>query len=296
MAEGDWTILKVLSWTSERFEREGLPSARLDAEVLLAHCLGVERIRLYMDFDKPLLPAELERFRALVRRRLAHEPVAYLTSRREFWSLSLEVSPAVLIPRPETELLVQVGLELAGRIGPHGLGGEGLIVVDACTGSGAVAAALSVELEGARMIATEIAAGALEIARRNFARLAPRATLLEGDLLEPVEPGHPSIDLVVANPPYVPTDQIDHLQREIREHEPRVALDGGPDGLAVVRRLAETALPRLSPGGYLALEIGFDQSERLGELLRGFGYASVEIHPDLDGIPRVVSGMREVER
>jgi release factor glutamine methyltransferase len=280
-----WTILRVLSWTAERFGREGFPSARLDAEVLLAHLLCLPRIRLYMEHDRPLAPSELERYRNLVRRRLAREPVAYITGHREFWSLDLLVDRRVLIPRPETELLVEACLSR--------LGGENSpTVIDVGTGSGAVAIALAHEIPGARVCATDRESGALQVAGENAARVGVTVNFLEGDLLGPV-PAEVVPTLVVSNPPYIPAAEIDRLMPEVREWEPRAALDGGADGLELILRLVPQAARRLAPRGVLALEIGgAAQVGPVREVFLRSGFGELEVLKDLAGQDRVVVARR----
>jgi release factor glutamine methyltransferase len=275
-----WTIRRVLAWTTERFRKGGLESARLDAELLLAHTLATDRLHLYCDLDKPLAPPELSRFRDQIRRRLQGEPVAYLTGRREFWSLPLAVDGSVLVPRPETELLVEVALS---RVEGH----EEVLLVDVGAGSGAVAIALAHELPRARVFAIEKDESALSLSRQNLEQQGKGIILLEGDLLQPL-PLEVIPDLVVANLPYIPSAEIERLSVEVRRWEPRIALDGGPDGLEIIRRLIPQAEERLTPGGWLALEMGHDQGDRVRELLLEHGFIEIEVHQDLQGLDRVV--------
>ncbi len=278
-----WTILEVLDWTAGRFEREGVESPRVDAEVLLAHSLKLERIRLYMDFDKPLAAEELAAYRALVKRRLTAEPVAYITGQREFWSQTLEVGPAVLVPRPETELLVELALKRCRGQGD-------LVVADVHPGSGAIAVALASELPGATVHALDCSTEALEVARRNAERHGVEVTFHQGDLLEPLADAGP-LDLVVSNPPYITTAEMEDLPRHVREFEPRGALHGGADGLDIYRRLVPAAHDALAPGGHLLAEIGCTQGEAVSGLLDDAGFGEVAVHQDLGGLERVVTGM-----
>jgi release factor glutamine methyltransferase len=281
MADELWTIMKVLGWTQGRFAERGLGTPRLDAELLLAHLLKVERIRLYTHFDQPLKPEELAAFRELIKRRLAGEPVAYLVGKREFRSLELSVDPRVLIPRPDTETLVEAALEL---LPAHGAAR----VVDVGTGSGAIAIAIAVARPEVEVEAVDRSLEAAEVARANAARLAPRVRVHIGDLLAGISG---SIDLVVSNPPYIPTSSIGTLQAEV-QREPRLALDGGADGLDVVRRLVRESAACLRAGGALALEIGAGQADATAQLLTEAGFTAIRKHPDLAGIERVVSGRR----
>ncbi len=279
-----WTTLKVLTWTAQKFAERAIESARLDAELLLAHVLGTTRVQLYTSFDKPLGPDELAKYRELVKRRLAGEPVAYLIGEQEFWSLPLHVDARVLIPRRDTEALVEVALRAARALPP-----DGLRIADVCTGSGAVAIALAHELPGATVVATDASEDALAVARANIARhaLGERVTVRAGDLGKPL--ALDQFEIVTSNPPYVAAGEIASLAPEVR-HEPRVALDGGPDGLDVLRRLVPAATTNLVLGGVLAVEHGFDQGDAVAALFEAAGYVDVSTTKDLAGHDRVTSG------
>jgi release factor glutamine methyltransferase len=279
-----WTILAVLNWTAQRFTEAGLGSPRLDAEVLLAHVLGYSRVQLYTRFDQPLERTELDAYRELIRRRLKGEPVAYLTGTKEFWSLAFKVDPRVLIPRPETELLVETALELTADL-PAG------VLADVGTGSGAIACALKKERPGWRVLATDVSGDALAVARENAARLGLDLELLEGDLEAPLA-AHAPLDLLVSNPPYIDAAELATLQREVRDHEPRLALSPGTDGLAVIRRLVAAAAALLRPGAALALEIGTGQGAAVRALLAGAGFVEVAVRRDYAGHDRVATGRR----
>ncbi len=273
-----WTPLKVLEWTTGRFADAGNPSPRLDAQVLLAHVLDCDRVSLYTNFDKPLKEEELRQYRELIRRRLAGEPTAYLIGEKEFWSLAFTVDERVLIPRPDTELLVEVALELARARGASPR------IAEIATGSGAVAIALAKELPDATVVATDLSAGALAVATANVERhgVGDRVELREGDLLAPL--AGERFDVLVANLPYVPTGDLPTLSAEVR-CEPRGALDGGPDGLDLLRRLCAGAAAHLAPGGAIALEHGFDQGPGVRALLASLAGATTRT--DLAGQPRV---------
>jgi release factor glutamine methyltransferase len=279
-----WTILRVLNWTEQRFGDRGLTSPRLDAQLLLAHVLKRDRIYLYTHFDQPLHPDELAAYRSLIQRRLQGEPVAYLVGKKEFRSLELDVDARVLVPRPDTETLVEAALELlTGASAPR--------VVDVGTGSGAVALALKKERPDAEVLAVDRSSGAALVARGNAERLGLAVEVLEGDLLAPVAARAP-LQLIVSNPPYIPSGEIATLAPEVRR-EPQLALDGGDDGLVVIRRLLAEAPPLLADGGALAMEVGAGQAPEVAALFVADGrWQAPLIRKDLGGIERVVAARR----
>jgi len=288
-----WTVRRMLEWCAGFFDRKAVDAPRLSAEMILAHVLGVPRIRLYTDLHRPLTEPELAATRDLVRRAADHEPIQYLTGRCSFYSMDFEVTPDVLIPRPDTETLVERALNhLKHEPVPEPR------VLDLCTGSGCVAAAIARHHKSARVVATDVSLPALDVARRNVARhkLDDRVTCHVGDLYDALgsvvdpRPFH----LIVGNPPYVASGQIAGLDRNVRDFEPRLALDGGADGLDVHRRIVAGAADRLEPGGRLMLEIAFDQEEPATYLLRQHAEAfdDARVHRDLAGRPRVVSARR----
>ncbi len=255
-------------------------TARLDAELLLAHSLGRERIELYTDFDRPLSDAELDGYRALVARRARREPVAYILGEWGFRQLTLAVDRRALIPRPETEIVVERCLDrLRGLEAP--------MVLDVGTGTGAIALALADEHEGARVAAIDLSADALELARENAERSGLEVRLLHHDLRDGL-PGGP-YDLVVSNPPYVEPGDLDGLMPDVRDYEPHLALVG--DGLT--EATARAALDALRPGGWLVLEVGDGQALATAALLAELGYGDVITTPDLAGRDRVVEGRRD---
>jgi release factor glutamine methyltransferase len=280
-----WTILEVLRWTIGRFERHGVESARLDAELLAAQAFGRTRVELYTHFDQPLGAPELSAYRAFVQRRLDGESVAYILGRKEFWSLDLLVDARVLVPRPDTETLVEKALELLLGMSADG---RGLRVADIGTGSGALALALKKERPSDEVFAVDVSPEALAVAGENAGRLGLDIALVHGDLVEPLARLAP-FDLIASNPPYIPSRDIAGLSPEVH-HEPRLALDGGEDGLVLVRRLASEARKVLAPSGALVMEIGAGQAALVMELLRGQGYARIGSQRDLAGIERVVFG------
>lgn len=279
-----WTPLRVLEWTAQRFASAGIDPARLEAQVLLAHALDCTRVELYTHFDKPLGPDELARYRDLVRRRLTGAPVAYLVGSQEFWSLALLVDERVLIPRRDTETVVEVVLdEVADRAAP-------LALADIATGAGPIALALARELPAARVVASDASEGALEVAAENARRLgvADRVELRQGDLLGALRAGE-RFDVITCNPPYVKTTSIGNLAREV-QREPHLALDGGADGLNALRPLIAGAAEHLVPGGVLAVEHGFDQGEAVRSLFAGTGqFEEAETRADMGGLERVTS-------
>jgi release factor glutamine methyltransferase len=289
-----WTVGELLKVSAQYLTEKGSRSALLDAELLLGETLHQERIELYTEHDRPLTPQEVDHYRALVARRGKGEPVAYILGRAHFRYLTLEVSPAVLIPRPETEELVGAALRLLKcrpiLAASGGLWGEPL-VADVGTGSGAIALAVAQE-SGVRVLAIDSSREALLIALRNRANLglADLVELREGDLLAGVRPG--SLHLVVSNPPYVTEAEHASLEADVRDHEPREALVGGDDGLDVYRRLLPEAARSLAPGGSLLLEVGESQAEAVSELSRLAGFARTWVERDLSGKERIVAAVR----
>ena len=279
-----WTTLAVLDWTTNRFNEAGIASARLEAQLLLAHVLKCSRTQLYMNFDKPLGEDELAAYRALIKRRLAGEPVAYLMGEQEFWGLPFYVDPAVLVPRPDTETVIEVVRSLRTDRS------AACRILDLCTGSGAIAVSLAKELPAARVIATEISDAAVAIARRNAERngVADRVDIRQGDLWEPV--AGEQFDLIASNPPYIASAVIETLQAEVKR-EPRLALDGGPDGMAFYDRICAAARIHLEPGGALVVEHGFDQADAVRERFTAAGFERITLVHDLGKNPRVTWGI-----
>jgi len=279
-----WTVREVLSWTRDRFAREGLESARLDAEVLLAYALEMQRVGLYIDLDRPLDEVERGRYRALVSRRLKREPVAYLVGEREFWSRPFAVDARVLVPRPDTETLVEHALIfLRERTAPR--------VLDVGTGSGAIAVTLAAERPDARVVATDISIEALEVAAVNSARHQVEVELHAGDLLAALPAAEPPFDLIAANLPYVAFADRESLAPELLR-EPEAALFAKDGGLALLKRLILEAPDHLiRPGGGLMLEVGLGQARAVSQLLQHAGISDqITVIRDLAGIERVVMG------
>lgn len=272
-AADPWSVGRLLNWTTDYFKKRGVESARLDTEVLLAFALGWQRVQLYTRYEDEVSPAVRGSFRELVRRRAEGTPVAYLVGRKEFYSLPLRVTPDVLIPRPDSEFVV---VEFLGVM----KGVDSPRCVDVGTGSGCLALACVHEHPTAEFLAIDMSAEALAVARANAETLglSKRVTFVEGNLLDGVA-GRGPFDIILSNPPYIPTGDLAGLEVGVRDYEPRLALDGGDDGLKVVAPLIEQAVTLLKPGGHLILEIGYDQEVAVRGLLQA--------HPGLSLAPTV---------
>ncbi|RJO67835.1 MAG: peptide chain release factor N(5)-glutamine methyltransferase [Myxococcales bacterium] len=291
MSSEPHTPLSLVKLTQSYFTGKGLASPRVDAEILLAHVLGCKRLDLYLRHDEPLLDEQVARFREFVRRRAAGEPVQHLTGEQEFYALTLQVGKGALIPRPETEILVET---IFKTVAPEG-DGRPWRVCELGTGTGAIAIALAKGWPKATVQAVDLSFDALETAKGNVAyhSLAERVKLLQGDLFEPVHDLGEAFDLVVSNPPYVSASELPDLDPEVRDYEPRLALDGGTDGLDVIRAIARQAPSYLKVGGWLFLEIGGSQGEAVQQLLQRAGvYEEVRILQDLAGRPRVAGARK----
>lgn len=282
-----WTVQELLTWTCEYFAGHGIPAPRLEAEVLLASALGVDRITLYMQYDRPVNEDERAVFREYIKRRSRGEPTAYITNNKEFMSLSFQVDSRVLIPRPDTETLVEEAIRLLRmRTGPH-------LVADVGTGSGAVAISLAYYVPEARVYAVDIEPGAIEVARANAARnrVEDRVEFTVGNLLEPLL--DMKLDLIAANLPYIPSSDLPKLPKEIRDFEPLLALDGGADGLVYYRKLVEQAVSVIKPGGFLLMELG--DASQIKELEAGLDRRNWPVSyvvEDLGQRPRVLAVKR----
>ena len=275
-----WTIGRILKWTEQYFKEKGIESPRLDAEVLLSHILGRERIYLYVHFDEPLEPAELARYREAIKQRVQRVPVAYIIGEKEFMGLTFKVTEDTLVPRPDTEILVQAAVErLRAR-------GEAPRFADIGTGSGAICLSVLHFLPKAQADTVDISPAARAIAEENAAALevADRVTFHTGDLLAPLAG---SYDAILSNPPYIPDDDIAALAPEVRLKEPHTALAGGKDGLDFYRRLTADAPALLKDGGFLAVEVGIHQAAPVAALAVP-SFSRTEILKDYAGIERVV--------
>ncbi|MBV9100293.1 MAG: peptide chain release factor N(5)-glutamine methyltransferase [Candidatus Dormibacteraeota bacterium] len=284
MAVSTRTVLDVVRLSTTYLAEHGSPSARLDAELLCAHALGLRRLDLYLQYDRPLRDDELQRARDAVRRRGLQEPVAYITGERDFYGRSFEVDRHVLVPRPETETLVGLALHRMRERAPRDVTPR---VADLGTGSGCIAVTLACEVAGADVVATDISDEALAVAARNAARhdVAERISFLQGDWAAPVDG---ALDMVVSNPPYVTTDELETADPGVREYEPRLALEAGDDGLDAYRALLASLEGRLQPAGVLLFEVDPRRGAAVTALMElSFPGCSVQLHPDLTGRPRV---------
>tara|TARA_B100001123_G_scaffold255269_1_gene284736 strand:+ start:18134 stop:19048 length:915 start_codon:yes stop_codon:yes gene_type:complete len=288
-SEDTWTILRMILWSTDYLAGKGVENSRLDSEWLLAYALDTDRLQLYLQYDRPLSPEEREAFKPLLRRRARREPIQYILGRTSFRELELLTDKRVLIPRPETEILVEEVLNWA-LYRPEGLGK----VLDIGTGSGAIAISLAVEGSCNRIIATDVSPDALEVAKENACRhgKSEKLDFRQGRLFDVLEEDD-KFDIVVSNPPYVEEENRINLEPEINQWEPSQALFAGEDGLDVIRSLISGSPEFLLPGGLLALEIGMTQDDHVVELIReteSFEPASVRL--DLNGRPRVVMAQR----
>ena len=275
-----WTVLKILQWTADYFADKEIDSARLEAELLLAATLGLDRVGLYVNFERPLDAVELSAFRERVQRRAQREPIQYILGETEFWSLIFNVGPEVLVPRADTEVLVEESL---ARIKGSAR------VLDVGTGSGAIAIALAHEKPEILVTALDCSQPALDVARTNAQRngVVDRVTCLLGDLASlPTGP----FEMIVSNPPYIPSGDWPKLMPEVRDYEPRLALDGGDDGLQAYRQLAVQAGRVLVPGGWLLVEVGIGQAADVNALFKAAGLTEIGQRDDYAGIARVVMG------
>ncbi len=269
----------MVAWAAKDFAARGIESPRLDAELLVGEALSLDRVRLYMDLDRPLDEAERDLIRELVRRRRRREPVAYILGRREFYGRSFEVGPAVLVPRPDTETLVERALELLPE-------GSTARVLDLCAGSGAIGITLAAERPETHVDLAELSADALVVSAANAARHAVEVGILEGDLFGPITGRY---DLIVSNPPYVTAAELAELAPEVRDHEPTMALVSGTTGFEIHERIVADVGSHLEPAGTLLVEVGAGQAAELERRLRAMPWVKrTQVHEDLSGIPRVV--------
>lgn len=280
-----WTIESVLAWAADDFQSRDLDTPRLDAELLLVHALSASRVELIIDSKRPLTTAELGRFRALVQRRRMHEPIAYILGSREFYGRDFRVDRRVLIPRPDTEALVEVALARTRTLSLS------MTALDLCTGSGCVAITLARERPTTRVFATDLSDDAISVARDNALRLgAYNVAFRVGDLFAAIDDSQ-RFDLVTANPPYIGSDELDSLMADVRDHEPRLALDGGERGVALLQKIVTGAPAHLANGGVLAVEVAAGQASSVCDFFRLAGLSDIEVRRDYGRVERVVSGV-----
>jgi release factor glutamine methyltransferase len=280
MATETWTVLKILSWTKGYLAGKGVDNARLEAEWLLSFALGLDRVGLYVNFDRPLSGAELALYREMVTRRARREPLQYILGSQEFMGLEFETTAVALIPRHDTETLVEEAFKRGDRAKK---------VLDIGVGCGCIVVALAKKLAGAELFGVEQSAAALELAKRNAAKHGTVINMVRGSLFEPFNGVR--FSLIVSNPPYIPTAEIAALQPEVRDYEPRDALDGGPEGLDFYRSIIPAAPGHLDSGGWLLFEVGIDQAKQVLELFARTGrFEKLFTTKDPTGIERVVGG------
>lgn len=281
-----WTIEAVLRWATDDFRARGIETPRLDAELLLAHALSSTRIQLFVDAKRALDAPELARLRQLVTRRRSREPMAYILGEREFYGRAFRIDRRVLVPRPDTETLVDVGLERTRDLSMC------TRALDLCTGSGCIAITIARERPTSFVVATDVSEDAVTLARENALRLgAYNVAVRPGDLFLAVPP-QCRFDLITANPPYIPSRELESLQPDVRDFEPRMALEGGDDGLAFLRRIVAAAPSHLTPdGGVLAVEVAAGEAPAVAALFEEAGFGGVNVRRDYARIERVVSGV-----
>jgi release factor glutamine methyltransferase len=300
-----WTTRRLLAWMAQTFETKGLEAPRRQAEMLLAHVIGTDRLKLYMDPDRPAAPLELDTLRGLVKRALRDEPIQYLVGEEHFFGMKFRVDRRVLIPRPSTQTIVETVLQHARKNPDAGSvrdsdAGRGILIADICTGSGCIAAALAKHLPGARVVATDISPDALDVARANIEAhgLTDRVDLLQGNLLDalrqhPVAGAVGSLQYLCSNPPYIPDHEWDAVDPNVKDHEPTLALRGGPDGMNLIRPLIAQSTEFVAPGGLILIELAMshaDQAKALADATPG--WTNTRILKDSEGLPRVLVGER----
>ncbi len=284
-----WTIRKLITWTAQWLKGYGVASPRLDAELLLSHAINCSRLDLYLDPDKPITDTERAIFRSYIKRRANREPVAYIIGYKEFWGRNFEVDSRVLIPRPETETLIEVAMS---KIPDK----ESSVIADLGTGSGCIAITISLEAKNVKMIASDISTGALEVAKINALNLGVDNCIIwrHGSWCEVfnslIEPG--SLDLLLTNPPYIDSSELYELQPEIIKYEPQIALNGGKEGLEIYKDLIKDAAFWLKFGGCIIMEIGYKQADCIKDYLEESSFISVEIIKDISGKNRVISAIK----
>jgi len=281
------TVLELLEKVDKFFSEKGIDSPRLNAELLLAEILNCKRLNLYLQFDRPLKEDEVNKYREYVRRRSQREPLQYIIGKVEFYGLEFKVNSSVLIPRPETEILVEQVLKSLN-------GSDAPVIIDIGTGSGNICAALASKLSNPRVFSMDVSEQALLLADENIRslNLSKKVNLLRQDILQTDQSNLPEADIIVSNPPYVPKLEFDTLQEEIVKYEPRGAVTDESDGMKFYKRITHFASEKLKPGGMLFFELGYNSSEKVQEIMLGQGFLEVTITKDYSGINRVISGVR----
>jgi len=281
-----WTIGSLVKWATDDFRTRGIENPRLDAEVLVAHALKIDRTRVIIESLRPLESGELAMLRDLVKRRRTHEPIAYLRGFREFYGRPFKVDPRVLIPRPDTETLVDAALSRSEHVSLS------MRLLDLCTGSGCVAITMARQRPTSTVVATDVSTDALAVARENAYRLgAYNVGFVESDLYAAVQvQNERRFDVITANPPYIPSSDIEGLMSDVRDFEPRLALDGGEDGLRLIQTIVSEAPKHLTPNGVLAIEIEYQQGDRVRALFEANSFVEVRVDKDYGKLDRVVSG------
>ena len=287
MPPQEWTVGGLVKWATDDFRARGMSSPRLDAELIVGHVTGLTRTQMMMSHERQLQSAELAEIRALIKRRRNHEPIAYLRGVREFYGREFKVDARVLVPRPETEHLVEVGLKRTEHLG------LGMRAMDLCTGSGCIAVSLAKERPTARLLGVDISEGAIAVAKDNAARLgAYNVAFLLSDLFSLVPVAQRvGFDLIASNPPYIARAEVLTLDADVRDHEPRLALDGGEDGYVYYERIVAESRNWLADGGVMAFEVGAGQAPRVLSLMQDAGFSDLQMERDLARIERVVSGV-----
>ena len=293
-----WALLSLLNWSQDYLAKKNIPQARLDGELLLSHVLGLKRLDLYLQFERVLNETELSSFKIVLKRRAAHEPIAYILGKKEFWSREFIVTPDVLIPRPETELLIEHILNFFSSSSPSspssslpleggGIQGEGEIL-DIGTGSGILAVTLAKEIESIHVDAIDISPQALTIAKKNADKfeVSPKINFIEEDFASYTF--SKTYDIIVSNPPYIPTEEIDTLMKDVAHFEPKLALNGGKDGLDFYRKIAQKAPTLLKPNGFIFVEIGESQAKDVTKIFGENELKNISVIKDYSGNDRVV--------
>lgn len=288
-----WKVKDLLEVSEGYLKERHIEAPRLTAEVLLAHQLGIERIQLYLNFDKPLIKNEVDGYRRLIKRRVNHEPIQYITGLQEFWSLELHVDPHVLIPRPESEVIVETALEKLSQPSPTSK--NSLNILEVGTGSGAISIALAKELANVSIYASDISSDALRIAASNAVRhnVSEKIRFVEGDLFSPIKDRSMSFDMIVSNPPYVSGEDFLTLAPEIRDNEPEIALNGGKDGFCFIDKIIGQGAGHLNSGGWLIIEMSPDQTVKALSMIEKTGlYSDTDRITDYSGLYRLIAARK----